>query len=164
MTSAIQAKIVGHLTEKFDVSGDEPIPRGYFRVLNRSDIKTNADGDRLLRSLLDYFVERMGQVEDPEDAWVVLATGEGYGPDYDDLYDLIIEVAGDFSSGQLAYYEDVVAAFGGTRAWEHEEEYAERLGSEPIISMMSILVTCVFERFLWAVVDELRQTGPWAAE
>ena len=168
----ITREIIGHLTERREYAVGEPTDTGYYRVLNRSNIHTVAElgGDDLLKDALGYFIERVNSAENPDEAWSAIANrwskiGEisepGYGPEHEDLSDLVVDVAHDFVGSAVIYYDDTARYFAGTRAWEWEENCEELLGGERTISQMQIILFVVVEVFIWSIIEELNENAPW---
>jgi hypothetical protein len=156
----ITKEIIDHLTEPHEYRGD--FDAGYLRILNRTEIKPVAygtvaeEGDLFLMALRDRFVEAVTEAADPDDAWSGIANNLGHGPDHDDLCDFIRHLCFSHTGYQLNDDNEVCRLFGGLRAWMVEEDCAELLGGESILTQMSICIDRICENFLWDLVEEAK--------
>ena len=156
----ITKEIIGHLTEPYECRSD--FDAGYFRILNRTEIKPVAydtitkEGDLFLMALRNFFVEEVNKAADPDDAWSGIANNLGYGPDHEDLCDFIRNICFSFTGNRMDSDNEVCRVFGDLRAWMVEEDCAELLGGESILTQMSICIDRICENFLWGLVEEVK--------
>ena len=115
---------------------------------------------QFFRNIVDVFTERLAATEDPTAAWIGLAENPGYGPDNDDIEDLLADVAID-AVGRIQFFEDIVQTFGEVRGWEWEADTTfEGPGGivDEIVMVLHTIATAYAQTLGLAAADIVRAT------